>query len=163
MRHLVARTFVYGAFALALGSCGPDEAGRWIEEAHASSEAAAAAERAGDLEAEQAALEQIVASEPPSGVAPDDARIVRQDAYERLAHVFERRGDAQSALRQIELGLDLGESQDIFTANLLVRRGRILEMRGLDLDAAGAYHEALMIHEALLEAALHPAAEGDHR
>ncbi len=140
--------------AVALGGCGGDDAGAWIEASRVQSEAAAAAAAAHDDDAEQVALERLLALGVPDAVAAEDARVVRQDGYERLAGLLYRRGDDARALRAIEAGLALGEADDIFTANLWVIRGRVRERRGQDRAAAEDYHRALLVHERLLDAAL---------
>ena len=146
--------FVIGgalAFALAFAGCQGGDARAWIEAARAASDAAADAP---DDEAERAALQRLLALEVPSSVAADDARVIRQDGHERLARLLLRQGDPASALREVDRGLALGRADDIFTANLWVTRGRILEHRGQDREAARDYHRAMLIHEALLDAAL---------
>ena len=140
------------AFALAcllLSGCG-DEARSWIAEVRADSEAAETAEGTEAI----VALERLLAREVPDDVAEEDARVVRQDAHERLAQLLLERGDPERARREVEEGLALGERDDVFTANLLTLRGRIFEAQGRDHEAARDYHRALRIHEALLDRAL---------
>ncbi len=132
---------------------GPSPREYVAEARRASGEAEAAAAR-GDRDAQIAALTALAGEEPPPGVALDDARVIRQDAYERLARARHAAGDAEGARRAVEAGLALGERDDLFTANLLTTRGRLREAAGEDRDAAADYHRALTIHEALLEAAL---------
>ena len=140
--------------AVALGAlllAGCEGGGRaWMEGARADSAAA----EAGDRDEAIAALERLVAREVPDDVAAEDARVVLQDAYARLAALYLEAGDAGAARREADRGLALGEVDDVFTANLLVARGRADEALGRDQEAARDYHRAIRVHEALLDRAL---------
>ena len=150
------RTMAAGSLALLiLVGCADGGARAWIEASRAQSEAAAAAD---DVAQARAALEALLALEVPSTVAEDDARVIRQDAHERLGRLWLAQGDGARALAEVQRGLVLGEADDIFTANLWVLRGRVREARGEDSEAAADYHRALLIHEHLLSLAL-----GDER
>lgn len=138
------------ALVCLLGSGCDDGARSWIADVRADSEAAEAGDRGEAIEA----LERLLAREVPDGVAQEDARVVRQDAHERLAQLLLEAGDLERARRVVERGLLLGERDDVFTANLLTLRGRIFEAQGRDHEAAREYHRALRIHEALLDRAL---------
>ena len=137
---------------LALG-CTPDPDGYVA----ASAEDSAAADRAIERGEHEPAIERlraIVEREVPASVAEEDARVIRQDAYDRWARVLMGRGEVDEATRVVDRGLALGEREDLFTANLLTTRGRLHEARGRDREAARDYHRALVIEEALLERAL---------
>lgn len=141
--------------ALALvASIGCDDAHGWVELSAADSVAADAALARGAHDEAAAALARIVERPVPSSVAAEDARIVRQDASERWARLSLERGDPQAALERLDQGLALGERGDVFTANLLTLRARVLEAQGRDGEAAADYHRALLIEETLLERAL---------
>lgn len=123
----------------------------------ASAEDSAAADRAIERGEHERAIERLRAiaeREVPASVAEEDARVIRQDAYDRWARVLLGRGDVDAASGVVERGLALGEREDLFTANLLTTRGRIHEAGGRDREAARDYHRALMIEEALLDRAL---------
>lgn len=153
-RRPLARALGLVALALAwLVGCG-DEAGRWVERAAADSEAADTALATGDHAEAEARLEALLSRGVPDDVAEEDARVVRQDAYDRLAEIALARGELERAAERVEEGLSLGEREDVFTANLLSTRGRIHEAAGRDAEAARDYHRALRIHEGLLDEAL---------
>jgi predicted negative regulator of RcsB-dependent stress response len=137
------------------GDAGSDSGARaWIERAATESAAAESARERGEVDQAIARLTTIVDSEVPTGVAEEDARVVRQDAYDRLARLVLERGDPARALTLSNRGLALGERDDVFTASLLTTRGRIHEAAGRDREAARDYHRALEINEALLDRAL---------
>src|SRR5690606_38712414 len=71
--------------ALLVGCDGDAEARAWIAAAAADSAAADQALAEGDAARAEARLEALVAREVPEGVARSDARVVRQDAHDRLA------------------------------------------------------------------------------
>ena len=149
------RWLAFGGAALAClvaSACGDGRA--WMEANAADSAAAERALAACDLDEAALRLRAIAEREVPGEVAEDDARVVRQDAYERWARVEMARGDLDAAAERAARGLALGEREDVFTANLLTTRGRIAEARGRDRDAARDYHRALRIEEALLDRAL---------
>jgi tetratricopeptide (TPR) repeat protein len=141
------------ALALALSACTPSPESY----VGASAEDSAAADRAieaGDRAAAIERLRAIVEREVPSSLAEEDARVIRQDAYDRWARVALDAGELDEAEAAVGRGLALGERDDVFTANLLTTRGRIHEARERDREAARDYHRALVIQEALLEQAL---------
>jgi tetratricopeptide (TPR) repeat protein len=138
--------------ALAAG-CG-EMATSWVEENREDSAAADEAIREGDHDEAIDHLRRIAERAPARGVAEEDARVVRQDAYDRWARIELARGDTASAERLVDRGLGLGERDDVFTANLLTTRGRLHEMSGRDREAARNYHRALLIEEGLLDRAL---------
>lgn len=133
----------------------------WVSASRADSAAATEALTQGDDEAALRRLGALLARPVPDGVAERDARVVRQDACDRVARIHLARGDTRRAMRfatqGLELGqagLELGEADDVFTANLIITRGRIHEAAGRDREAADDYARAIAIQEALLEAAL---------
>lgn len=138
---------------LFLGGCA-DSAATWITDVGGDSARAEAAEQRGDSAAAMEALERLLDRDVPGDIAEDDARVVRQDAHERLARLLFEAGDPERARAEVERGLELGEREDVFTANLLTLRGEIREAAGEDRSAAEDYHRALRIHEALLERVL---------
>jgi tetratricopeptide (TPR) repeat protein len=137
-----------------LAGCAAEPAGsEWFLSVQAASEQADRLEAAGDAAGARAALEEAL-SRPASGVHPGDARALRQDLLFRAGCLELASGRHDAARAQAEQGLALGRVQDVFTANLLILRGRALEAAG-DARAAGRdYHDALVINEALLDAAL---------
>jgi hypothetical protein len=141
------------ALALACASCGEEER-TWIERARGESAAADHAVEVGKPSEAMRLLRAIAEREAPPSVAEEDARVVRQDAYDRWAQLALSGGRIEESQRIVERGLALGERQDVFTANLLTTRGKIHEARGRDREAARDYHRALGIEEALLERAL---------
>ena len=146
------------ALPVFVGGCA-DDAREWVEACRAQSEAADAAEEAGRPAAAVEHLERLIARPVPAGVAAEDARVLHQDALARLAGLSLDAGDPERARRFVARGLALGEEEDLFTANLLVARGRAHEAEGRDAEAARDYHRALSIHDALLERALGGALE----
>jgi predicted negative regulator of RcsB-dependent stress response len=151
------------AFALLVAfACGPWLAGcdpgadarAWVEATEADSQAADAAFEAGELEVAAQRLEAIAARPAPSSVAADDARVVRQDAYERLARVQLELEELDAAQASVDRGIALGDADDVFVANLYTTRGRIHERAGRDREAAADYHRAITILEAALGRAL---------
>lgn len=155
MRRLPRALLVLALVLLGAIVAGCDDgAGRWVERAAADSAAAEQALDRGDAEAARRHLRALVNRAVPSDVAERDARVVRQDAYDRLARLALAAGDVAQARRQVEAGLALGEGDDVFTANLLTTRGRVHEAAGRDLEAARDYHRALEINDTLLDRAL---------
>lgn len=135
--------------AMAAPACAPSPEAEWL---------AAAQSAHGDVGDGGAALGDFLARSVPAGVQSDDARVVRQDAAYRLARLLLADGDAAEAERVASAALDEGEKEDVFTANLYVVRGQALEAQGRPVRATMDYHDALLINEVLLEAALD---EGD--
>lgn len=155
MKAHARRWIGIGAAALACVLASACDDGRaWMEANRADSAAAERAIERGELAQAARHLEAIAEREVPRGVAEEDARVVRQDAYERWARVEITRGDLDAAQARVDRGLALGEHEDVFTANLLTTRGRIAEARGRDREAARDYHRALRIEETLLDRAL---------
>ena len=144
------------ALLVALSSGCPyvDDGAAWVDETHQASTRADALVRRGDREGARRELRAIVELETPESIAAPDRRIVVQDATFRLAELDLGDGHADAAIQWAERGLGLGQSEDVFTANLLVVRGRARETLGRDREAADDFYRALRINEALLRRAL---------
>lgn len=143
------------AVAVALGcDSGSPEAARWLEQQRAASTRADEALAEGNPERARTLLEQSLKQAPPPSLHENDARIVRQDIYYRLATMDLADKNPKGALAWADRGLALGRADDVFTANLLIARGRSHEALG-DARAAGHdYYEALKITDRLLQDAL---------
>lgn len=126
----------------------------WVEGAARANRTADQAIARNDLDAARTALTQALGAEVPRGVSPEDARVVRMDLLFRLSDVELRDGNAARAADRADEGLNLGAHDDVFTANLLVARGKAREALGREREAAGDYFDALEINEKLLEGAL---------
>ena len=151
----VARFVGWAALCLCLVACdgGPRPAD-WLAQATEANRAADAALARSDRDAARDALGRFVALPVPDGLAADDRRVVVQDVLFRLALVEIEATQPAAALRWIERGLGEGRGEDVFTANLLVARGRVYEMLGHERGAIDDYGAALRINERLLDAAL---------
>ena len=136
----------------AVAGCGPTPEARWLAAAQAAHENVDEKER-------RAALDAFLARPVPAGIQRDDARVVRQDAAYRLARLMLAEGDPEGAETIATSALAEGAKDDVFTANLYVVRGQALEALGHPVRATMDYHDALLINERLLEAAL--AEDGD--
>jgi predicted negative regulator of RcsB-dependent stress response len=126
----------------------------WVTQAESAHHVADERIGQGDIDGARNALRSAIESPVPKATNPEDARVVRQDLYYRLAAIELSQSRPEDALRWATTGLDLGHGTDVFTANLHIARGKALERRG---DASGAsrdYHDALLITEALLDKAL---------
>lgn len=134
--------------------CDDDAPRAWVAASRADSAAAEEARAAGDDDAALRHLGALLGRTVPDGVAGEDARVVRQDACDRAARIHLARGDMDGAMRFVTRGLELGEEEDLFTANLIITRGRVHEATGRDRAAADDYARAITIQEALLDAAL---------
>lgn len=115
--------------------------------------------KTGNAAGAKEALGEIVDSAIPPGVPADDRRGVLQDTYFRLAELDLQAHDARAALAAADRGLALGRPDDLFVANLLVVRGAAHEALKDGPAAAADYHDALMINDRLLAAALHERAD----
>lgn len=153
MARVVGAWLVVLVFVAGCGN-GDADAAAWISHASSASRTADEALARGDADAARAALQAIVSAEVPSSVADRDRRVLRADAFYRLAEIELSGGSPTEALGLADRGLAEGRAEDLFTANLLVARGRALEAVGRDADAAEEYHAALLINEALLREAL---------
>jgi hypothetical protein len=149
-------SFVALAATLALlAGCGDRAAaGDWLSRAEAAHRDADHRLEHGDADGAREVLRDAAMAPAPARVGPGDVRAVRQDLYARLATVEIGRGRLREAAAWATTGITLGRSNDVFTANLLIARGRALERVG---DASGAsrdYHDALLVTEALLDESL---------
>ena len=147
--RLLVVLFLLGSAA----GCGVRSSSRTAEWMVLVREASVGADRTrarGDLAGARGLLIGFARSPGPAGVAPEDSRAVRMDAYFRLAMLELEDASPQAARQWAEQGLALGDRRDVFTANLHLAHGRALEALGVDLEAQASYHRALVVTEALL-------------
>jgi hypothetical protein len=141
--------------AALLGGCSATRGTEdWVTQAESAHHVADERIGQGDIDGARNALRSATESKAPKGTNPEDARVVRQDLYYRLAALELSQNKPNDAERWASVGLELGRGTDVFTANLFIARGKALERRG---DASGAsrdYHDALLITEALLDKSL---------
>lgn len=131
--------------------CGHESPGRdWVARTETAHRRADEALARGDFTAGREALAGLLATPPPAGVSAEDRRLIEQDALFRLALLEIGAGRADVALGWADQGLRIGRHDDLFSANLLVARGRAHEALGQDAVAAEDYHAALVINEGLL-------------
>lgn len=83
-------------------------------------------------------------------------RQVLQDIAFRLGQVMLDEKKTGEAMEACARGLALGERDDLFTANLLILRGHVLQELGKPVPAAEDFHKALVINEKLLGRVLNP-------
>ncbi len=141
--------------ACLIAGCDQDASARqWVGQVLETDAAVERALRAGDRSAAVVALTSLVSAEPPASVGEDEARAVRQDAYFRLAEIALVDEAPDRALALVEVALGLGDQRDVFSANLYIVRGKAHEARDELVEAAGDYHEALLITDAQLDRAL---------
>ena len=136
--------------SVVLGACAPSPEKEWVEAA-----------RVADGPELQPKLQAFLDRPVPQGIHRDDARVLRHDAAYRLSRLALGRGEPEAAERIATAALEEGRAEDVFTANLLVARGQALEALGRPVRATLDYHDALLINEALLEAALREPDEDD--
>jgi tetratricopeptide (TPR) repeat protein len=134
--------------------------GEWLAQVKHAHERADGAIAAGELANASATLERALEQPTPAALRADDLRVVHQDLLFRLSELAQRRNEPQRALLLAERGLALGRHEDLFSANLLVARGRALALLARDTEAASSYQEALAIDERLLRVALGGGAGG---
>jgi hypothetical protein len=146
-------TLAFAAFSV---GCGDDVSATWLAQVRA---AHASADATREVAVAERALREAFEREVPTGVAPEDARVVRQDLAYRLASIALEDDRAEDARGYADRGLALGAATDVFTANLYVVRGQAREALGDAVGAAGDYHEALIVNEALLDRVLDPSPE----
>lgn len=130
------------------------DASEWLARAEAAHEEASRHLAAHDAPGARDALRAAAEAKVPAGATPEDARVVRQDLYGRLATLELGQSGAREAVTWATAGLDLGRSTDVFTSNLLIVRGRALEQLGDASSASRDYHDALVVTEALLDQSL---------
>jgi predicted negative regulator of RcsB-dependent stress response len=131
-----------------------DGASEWLAAVRAAHERADDALGQGEGDRARAALTRALEQPLPAEVQPEDARVVHQDLWFRLGQIELDHSEPAQSLLRCDRGLTLGRKDDLFTANLLVARGRALAALGRDIEAAGSYQEALQINAKLLRAAL---------
>jgi hypothetical protein len=153
---MTARVLVVLALAGAATGCGvrSTSAGAWAAQVSDASARADHVRAYGERAAARLALISLTQLPVPDGVAPDDGRAVRMDAFFRLAQLELEDSSPKAARAWAEQGLALGARGDVFTANLHLAHGRALEALGVDLEAQASYHRALVVTEALLGTAL---------
>ena len=143
--------------ALVAVACSGGESPRdWLAAAQEAHREADLLRQAGDGAGAARVLRERAEAPAPERTHTEDARIVRQDLYYRLAEAELAQHRVVEAAAAATRGLDLGRRQDVFTANLLVVRGQALEMQGDRRGASRDYHEAMLVNEALLDALLPP-------
>jgi predicted negative regulator of RcsB-dependent stress response len=142
-------------FAMFAASCSATRGSEdWVTQAESANHVADEKIGQGDFDGARNVLRSATESAVPKATNADDARVVRQDLYYRLAELELSQNRTDEALRWATTGLELGHGTDVFTANLHIVRGKALEHRA---DASGAsrdYHDALLITEALLDKSL---------
>jgi predicted negative regulator of RcsB-dependent stress response len=89
-----------------------------------------------------------------AGRSPNDARLIRQDLYCRLAETALRLGEPRAALEWARRGLDLDGPPTPFLAQLMALEGDAWAALGDDASAANSYMKALRTHETLLDESL---------
>lgn len=141
-------TLALATFAV---GCGDDASATWLAEVRA---AHVSADSAREPAVAERTLREAFERAVPSNVATEDARVVRQDLAYRMASIALADERAQDARLHADRGLALGAATDVFTANLYVVRGQAREALGDAIGAAGDYHEALIVNEALLDRVL---------
>jgi tetratricopeptide (TPR) repeat protein len=122
-----------------------------IERAHALLDGASS--RA-DLETARSAFAQLAAAPAGSAWSPNDARLVQQDVFCRLAEAALRLGQPEAALGWIRQGLELDGPPTPFLAQLSALQGQAREAMGDASGAARSYMRALEINETLLSESL---------
>lgn len=147
------RRAVWGALSGCAGSTEPggspwhamaDDAGRTADEAIAQ----------GRVDDARRALRRIVETPAPADVARGDVRVIVRDATGRLARIELEAGNPREAIAWADRGLAHGAGADVFSAALLLARGRAKEEVGDDREALDDYVRAQRIDEVLLERAL---------
>lgn len=128
-----------------------EDADTWIETARLAHEEADRANSAAARTQALARLRQALTQVPTRGAANV---WVRQDLSARLAQLHLEAGEPEQALEWCRSGLALNREPSVAVANLLVLSGRAHEARGEDDVAIEAYHEALLMNEALMEHSL---------
>jgi hypothetical protein len=151
-RAAVVALFILASFT---GACSATRGAEdWVTQAESAHHVADERLGQGDVEGARNALRSATESKVPKGANPEDARVVRQDLYYRLAALELSQDKPNDAEHWATVGLEIGRGADVFTANLYIARGKALEKRG---DASGAsrdYHDALLITESLLDKSL---------
>jgi hypothetical protein len=136
------------------GPSGSSSAGEWFAHAEAANQEADRRLVHGDTGGARNVLRDAVETEPPSSARIEDARVVRQDLLYRLASIDLGAGKVTAAVAWATQGLTLGRSNDAFTSNLLIVRGRAFERMNDVNGASRDYHDALLVTEVLLDQSL---------
>lgn len=144
-----------------LASCARPAAPTYVQEARQQHEETDLALEEGRLDDARHRLRPLVEQPAPSYVTAADARVLRLDAAYRLAEIELRASDPEAALRWAERGLLQERRRDFFVANLQIARGKALDALGRDVEAASAFHEALVINDELLQATLMGLQDGE--
>jgi hypothetical protein len=140
---------------IVLGACSATRGSEdWVTQAESAHHVADERLAQGDIEGARQALRSATEGKVPKTTNPEDARVVRQDLYYRLAALELSQDKPDGAERWATVGLTLGRGTDVFTANLYIARGKALERRGDVSGASRDYHDALLITEALLDKSL---------
>jgi hypothetical protein len=138
-----------------LASCSAkEEAGDFFSRTESANEEADRRLSSGDGAGARAILREAAEAKVPATARASDARAVRQDLLYRLAALELGASRAKEAAAAATQGLELGRSEDVFTSNLLIVRGRALEQLGDPRGASRDYHDALLVTEALLDKSL---------
>ncbi len=130
-------------------------------------------ERSGDVAGAIAALERLVAMQPPAAVEVDE---VLADTHARLAELKLGSNDLDGAKREVEAGLLRAQGATYFRGHLLEVEGLVEEARAARLadaghadEAAGArtramalLEEAVRVQQQVIEQTL-PATDGGSR
>jgi len=143
------------AMLVAVGSacCARQSAG-WADQAARLSQEADRAIAEADPDRAIRSLQALLALPRPAEVTERDHRVVLQDGLWRLSEIELGRGHPDQARAYAERGLALGETHDLFHANLLAARGQAWEALGEDRRAAQDLQAAQRLNEALLQEAL---------
>ena len=150
-RNLLVLFFLTPCLASCLASREDADFVRRSIEAHRLADAAI---EKGEVAEARAHLEAIWQEQAAGSLAEADRRVILQDVAYRLADLESAAGEHGQALLRCDAGLALGQHDDLFTANLLVERGRALEDLGRDAEAVKSYAQAMHINEQLLDGAL---------
>jgi hypothetical protein len=158
MRRTLPLLFTLAAVATVGAGCGLTSrsaaAAAWVAAAAARGRSAEQASDRGDRAAARELLKGVALGAVAPGVAAPDRRVVRMDAFHRLAEIELLDSRPAAAREWAEQGLALGARRDVFTANLHLAHGRALEALGVDVEASASYHRALVVSESLLGAGL---------
>ena len=122
----------------------------WLPQLEAAHRTADQASARSDFAEARRALTEAIALRPSQAMTAGERRVLTQDLHYRLAEVELASGQPLEAQRAASRGLALGRHDDLFTANLLVVRGRALEATGAERESATDYYEALRINDRLL-------------
>lgn len=150
--HSAFGLFVVGIFATCQSS--RPESTRWLESIQASHRSADDRLLSRETAAARATLVTAWDTPPPTTIAAEDARVVRQDIAYRLARIDMAEGRNQDALTWARKGLALGRNASVETANLLIVSGHVNQRIGNEQQAIVDLHDALVINDTLLTRAL---------